>query len=81
MSKNDTLLWSHRKIIINCWCCARLKQELKSAIIELESAIETIRKLREVDICDAIEVMSNTKSMQKKCSENDPVSRAKKSTQ
>jgi hypothetical protein len=48
-----------------------LKQELKSAIIELESAIKTIRKLREVYIRDAIEVMSSTKSMQKKCSEND----------
>jgi hypothetical protein len=39
-----------------CWCCARLKQELKSAIIELESATETIRKLREVFFHDAIEV-------------------------
>jgi hypothetical protein len=50
----------------NCSCCARLKQELKSAITEWE-----FRKFREVDIRDAIEVMSSTKSMQKKCSEND----------
>jgi hypothetical protein len=50
-----------------CWCCARLK----SAIIELESAIETIRKLRELYIRDAFEVMNNAKSMQNKCIEND----------
>jgi hypothetical protein len=52
----------------------QLKQELKNAITELESAIRTVRKLREVDIRDAIEVMSSTKSVQKKkkkCCEND----------
>jgi hypothetical protein len=54
-----------------CGCCARLKQELKCAILELESARETISKLREQYLRDVIEVINCMNSLQIKCSEND----------
>jgi hypothetical protein len=42
-----------------CLCCASLKRDLKRAILELESATEIIRILREEMFSDALEVMSN----------------------
>jgi hypothetical protein len=54
-----------------CGCCARLKQELKCAITELESAIETISRLREQYFRDVIEVLNCMNCLQIKCSEND----------
>jgi hypothetical protein len=43
-----------------CWCCARLKLDLKRAILELESATEIIRILTEEILGAALEVRNST---------------------
>ena len=53
-----------------CWCCARLKLELNSAVIELESATETITMLREALKNAVMEVRNSISTMEDKCSEN-----------
>jgi hypothetical protein len=54
-----------------CWHCARLKMDLKRATLELESATEIIRILREEMISAVLEVRNSTNDGHNEGNEND----------
>jgi hypothetical protein len=54
-----------------CWCCARLKLDLERATLELESATEIIRILRDEMFSAALEVRNSTNGGHNKDSGSD----------